>query len=158
VGGRSRENRVFLFCFCFFCCYCIEVPRSLSHRVVKPSMALLLIEVDIVSRALSDPFLASIRSKMQQNTHSVFLYPLNEFQVISTNFTWRSPTMHNWNSSPKLPEPDSEDYREKQENSVSILVHFLKTKTKKSVTQNSLYIYKIRQRYLTFRIIMILQV
>ena len=63
------------------------MPRSLSHRVVKPSMALLPIELDIVSRALSDQFFASIRSKMQQNTHSVFLYPLNEFQVISMNFT-----------------------------------------------------------------------
>ena len=60
---------------------------------------------------------------MQQNTDSVFLYPLNEFQVISMTFTWRSPTMHNWNSS-KLRETHSEDYREKRENTVNIFSEF----------------------------------
>ena len=60
VGKVGFFCFVFLFFF-FFCCYCIEVPRSLSHRVVKPSMALLPIELDIVSRALSDQFFASIR-------------------------------------------------------------------------------------------------
>ena len=64
---------------------------------------------------------------MHQNTHSVILYPLNEFQVISMNLTWRSPTMHNWNSSKLRGETHLEDYREK------------KSKGNKAITQNSLY-------------------
>ena len=52
----------------FFCGYCIKVLRPLSHRVVKPSvrakhhttrcatLALMLNELDIVSRVFSDQF------------------------------------------------------------------------------------------------------
>ena len=46
--------------------------------------------------------------------------------------------MHNWNSS-KLRETHLEDYREKQENTVNILVNFPKSKDNKAITQNSLY-------------------
>ena len=57
--------------------------------------------------------------------------PPNEFQVISMNFSyvWRVNVKWKWNSS-KSTETRSEDYQEIQEDTVRILLHFIRNKGK----------------------------
>ena len=115
----------------------IETPSQPYFYLVTPCAFLTLSSKGPVfsslqplfgSRSHCDRFIAFNRYKIHQrySQYGSLNNPLNEFQAISMNFSYVSPTIRQWKSS-KLPETRSENYQEMQKDTECFVEYLRKT-------------------------------